>query len=70
MKECYPPVNVKFTYRIKYYDCFSYYRENDNDTSIMTELIEGYAIYELKQYIEITEQSDKIRNGSPENYFG
>jgi len=68
MKEGYPPVNVKFTDRAKYYDCFNHYRENNNDPSRMIKLIEGYAIYELKRYIEIAEQSDKLRNGDPENY--
>ena len=54
---------VKFSDRAKYYDCFNHYRENNNDASKMTELIGGYAIDELKRYIDIAEQSDKIRNG-------
>ena len=62
MKEGYPPVNVKFSDRQKYYDCFNHYREN-NDPSKMTELIGGYATRELKRYIDIAEQSEKIRNG-------
>ena len=61
MKEGYPPVNIKFTDRTKYYGCFNHYRESDNDASQMTALIEEYAIYELKRYIEIAEQSDRIR---------
>ena len=69
MKEGYPPVNVKFSDRTKYYDCFNHYRENNNDTSKMTELIEEYAIYELKRYIEIAEQSDKLKNNSPDDYY-
>jgi Fic family protein len=70
MKEGYPPVNVKFSDRDKYYDCFNHYRENENDPTKMTELIGGYAIYELNRYIEIAEQSDKLRNGNPENFCG
>jgi Fic family protein len=70
MKEGYPPVNVKFTDRTKYYGCFNHYRENNNDPSQMTALVEGYMIYELKRYIEIVKQSDKLRNGDPENYCG
>ena len=66
MKEGYPPVTVKFSDRERYFDCFNHYRENDNDTSKMTELVEEYAIDELKRYIEIAEQSDKLRNGNPE----
>ncbi|MDR0310147.1 MAG: Fic family protein [Acidobacteriota bacterium] len=61
MKEGYPPVNIKFSDRTKYYDCFNHYRENDNDASKMTGLIAGYAIDELKRYIEIAEQSDNLR---------
>ena len=63
MKEGYPPVNIKFSDRAKYYECFNHYRTNNNDASKMTELISGYAIDELKRYIEIAEQSDKLRNG-------
>ena len=61
MKEGYPPVNVKFSDREKYYDCFNHYRANNNDPSKMIELIKGYAVYELKRYIEIAEQSDMLR---------
>ena len=68
MKEGFPPVNIKFTDRIKYYDCFSHYRENDNDATKMTELVEGYTIYELKRYIEIAEQSDILKTQYPENF--
>jgi Fic family protein len=70
MKEGYPPVNVKFSDRTKYYDCFNHYRENDNNASQMTGLIGEYAIYELKRYIEIAEQSDKLRNGNPKDFCG
>ena len=68
MKEGYLSINVKFTDRIKYYDCFNHYLESDNDTSKMTELIEGYAIYELKRYIEIMEQSENLRNKYPDEF--
>jgi len=68
MKEGYPPVNVKFTDRAKYYDCFNHYRENDNDPSQMTALVEGYAIDELKRYIDIAEQSDNLRNNHPDDF--
>jgi len=63
MKEGYPPVNIKFPDREKYYYCFNHYRENNNDPTKMIELIEGYALYELRRYIEIAEHSDKLRNG-------
>ena len=70
MREGYPPVNVKFTDRTQYYDCFNHYRENDNDASKMIGLVEGYAIGELKRYIEIAEQSDALREQHPEDYCG
>jgi Fic family protein len=68
MKEGLPPVNVKFTDRQRYYDCFKHYRENDNDASKMTGLIEEYAMYELKRYIEIAEQSDTLKSRHPEDF--
>lgn len=60
LKEGYPPVNVKFIDRQRYYDCFNHYSENSNNPLKMTQLIEEYAIHELKRYIEITEQSDAL----------
>ena len=68
MKEGYPPVNVKFTDREKYYHCFKYYQDNDGDTSKMTELISNYTIYELERYIEIAEQAEHLRSRYPEKY--
>jgi Fic family protein len=68
MREGYPTVNVKFTDRAKYYDCFDHYRKNNNDAAKMTALIGEYTIYELKRYIEIAEQSDKLRKSRPEDF--
>ena len=59
MKEGYPPINIKFSDVGKYYDCFNHYRENNNDTSLMTKLVSEYAIYELKRYIEIMDEIEK-----------
>jgi Fic family protein len=70
MKEGLPPVNVKFADRQRYYGCFNHYRENNNDPSQMTALIEEYAVYELKRYIDIAEQSDNLKNGHPEDFCG
>jgi Fic family protein len=61
MKENYPPVNIKFTDRDRYYDCFNHYRNNNNDPSKMIELVSEYVIAELKRYIDIAEQSDMLR---------
>jgi len=70
MKEGYPPVNVKFTDRTKYYDCFDHYRKNNNDASKMTELVGVYATEELKRYIEIAEHSDALRKQYPGDFCG
>ncbi len=48
----FPPVNVKFTDRKKYYDAFdAYYR--DGDAEAMTDLIAGYVNERLDEYLEI-----------------
>jgi len=61
MKNGYPPINIKFTDKQKYYDCFNHYREIDNTGSKMIALVLEYATYELKWYISIAEQSEIIR---------
>ena len=66
MKAGFPPINIKFSDVSKYYDCFNHYRANNNDPSKMTELVADYALYELKQYVEIAEQAEKLQPS--ENY--
>ncbi len=68
MKEGYPPINVKFTDRQRYYNCFNHYRENGNNPLKMIQLMEEYATAELKRYIEIAEQSDTLRSLQPGNF--
>lgn len=52
MQNGYPPINVKFTDRKKYYQAFdTYYR--DGDAGKMVELIAGYVDERLGQYLEI-----------------
>lgn len=51
----YPPINVKFTDRKRYYDAFdAYYR--DNDASKMTTLIAEYVNEKLDEYLAILEK--------------
>ena len=69
MKEGYPPINIKFSDRQKYYDCFNHYRANDNDHTKMVELVSEYAVYELKRYIDIAEQSDRLRSQQPDIFY-
>ncbi len=48
----YPPINVKFTDRKKYYDAFdAYYRDSNADA--MIDLIAGYVSERLDEYFEI-----------------
>ncbi len=53
----YPPINVKFTDRRKYYDAFdAYYR--DGDASVMTDLIAGYVNERLDEYLKILSEEN------------
>lgn len=47
----YPPINVKFTDRKKYYDAFDEYYRNSNANK-MTELIAGYVNERLDEYLK------------------
>ena len=54
------PVNIKFTDRRKYYDCFdSYYGNEPHKPDALAELIAGYEAAELERYIKILE----VKNG-------
>lgn len=46
------PIDIKFTDRRRYYDCFDRYSEN-NDSNAMTDLIISYEEQELQRYIDI-----------------
>ncbi len=48
----YPPVNVKFSDRKRYYDAFDAFCQN-GDTSAMTDLIAGYINERLDEYLKI-----------------
>lgn len=53
----YPPINVKFTDRRKYYDAFdAYYR--DGDAAVMTDLIAGYVNERLDEYLKILSEEN------------
>ncbi|MFA5561359.1 MAG: Fic family protein [Eubacteriales bacterium] len=52
----YPPINVKYTDRKKYYDAFdAYYKEKD--AGAMTDLIAGYVNERLDGYLKIIAES-------------
>ena len=53
MQSGYPPVNVKYSYRKRYYESFdTYYRDNSQNgmVGIITDLLEE----RLTQYLELT----------------
>ena len=52
MQNGYPPINVKFTDRKRYYDAFDSYSRNQ-DTMPMTNLIAEYVTERLKQYLRV-----------------
>lgn len=53
----YPPINVKFTDRKRYYEAFdSFYK--DGDSSPMTELIAEYVDERFDDYFKVLEQED------------
>lgn len=49
------PVNIKFTDRRKYYDCFDDYHTNGGNPAKLVELIADYEATELSRYISILE---------------
>ncbi len=52
MQAGYPPIDVKFADRRKYYACFdSYYR--DNDASPMVNMVGKYVKERLSQYLNL-----------------
>ncbi len=52
MKAGYPPIDIKFTDRIKYYEAFDKYHTN-GDLGAMEELFATYLLERLNKYIDI-----------------
>lgn len=48
----YPPINVKFSDRKRYYDCFDSYYKNKTAVSMVTMVVE-YLEEQIKQYLDI-----------------
>ncbi len=57
MKQGYPPIDIKFADRIKYYNAFDKYHV-DNDLSAMADLFSRYINEQLDLYISILEQAE------------
>ena len=52
MENRYPPINLKFTDRKRYYEAFdNYYR--DDDAGVMVQMVAEYVQKRLEQYQEI-----------------
>jgi len=62
MKEGYPPINIKFQDRKKYYDCFSDYRLKNGDPSMLTTMVANYVEEELEKYISVLEIANSFDN--------
>jgi Fic family protein len=52
MKGGFFPVNIKFTDRNKYYDCFDSYYSGGHTPEVLTQLILDYEAEEISKYIE------------------
>lgn len=60
MKEGFPPINIKFSDRKRYYDCFTSYHTSGSDPSEMVSLVEQYVEEELSRYVEIVRNANQI----------
>ncbi len=53
MKNGIPPINIKFANRRKYYDCFKAYHSENGSANEMIELIGGYVVEAIENYLSI-----------------
>ena len=56
LKQGYLPIDIKFTNRAKYYQCFDDFHKNQQSAVALTELIADYEIQELDRYLRILEK--------------
>ena len=52
MKAGYPPIDIKFTDRAEYYDCFTSY-EKTKQTDQMEKMMGGYVLERIEDYLKI-----------------
>ena len=55
MKAGFPPIDIKFTDRIAYYNAFDEYHEKNN-LSVMEKLFAGYINERLDMYLNILQE--------------
>lgn len=53
LKQGYLPVDIKFTDRAKYYQCFDDYHKNGQNVTALLDLIADYEVKELARYLSI-----------------
>ncbi|MGJ0847809.1 Fic family protein [Tissierella praeacuta] len=62
MKEGYPPINIKFKDRRKYYDCFSDYHLKNGNPKMLINMVTKYVEEELEKYISVLEVANSFNN--------
>lgn len=67
MKEGFPPINIKYSDRKRYYECFISYHQKDKDPTDMISLVSQYLEEELKRYIEIIKIANEISENRIKN---
>lgn len=60
MKEGYPPINIKFKDRRKYYDCFSDYHLKNGNPNMLINMVTKYIEEELEKYISVLEVANSF----------
>ena len=60
MKEGYPPINIKFKDRKRYYDSFADYHLKSGNPSMLTDMVIKYIEEELDKYISVLEVANNI----------
>ncbi|HZJ83857.1 MAG TPA: hypothetical protein VFD57_08640 [Clostridia bacterium] len=61
MKNGYPPVNIKFQDRRRYYDCFTDYYKKGEEPSMLISMIKEYVKEELERYVKILDDANNAK---------
>jgi len=75
MKNGLPPINVKFTDKLKYLSAFSFFHDNNENPKEMIKLVYEYSVQELNRYVGIYKEASRLNGGvkdkrrSQEEYF-
>ncbi len=66
MKDGFPPINIKYADRRRYYDCFHSYHARAGDPEDMELLIAEYAEAALDTYLSIIDRKERALKKAPE----